>query len=275
MKKLALALICLVSVAFFASCDPEITDYAPTATVVRGAEYVSGTIDNPTIIALDDNTNYKYGFNFAANALSRQALSTVTIVMQYTMADGTTGSSEVNIDVKGKMTYDYEQYVFEQSKTMYDAFTVTATVTDAVGEEQTATIAYKVEVEDNLVAQPFKWERYNGANGTGLAEFGLKWNDNIQRAFYAIIKPLEGAKLYNITNTSTWDDIKTAADKNAFFAEQLPAFDISQFGDIVLGNTTPNFLLATVYNGQNYLIHITKTTATNRAWDYTIEGEYK
>lgn len=279
MKKLALALICLVSVAFFASCDPEVlSDYTPTATIVKGAEYVSGTIDNPTIIALDDNTNYKYGFHFAANTLSKQALSTVKIVMEYTKADGTTGSSEVNIDVKGEMSYDYEQNVFEESKTMYDAFTITATVTDVVGEEKSVAIAYKVEVEDNLVAQPFTWTRLGSNPGTGLEQFGLKWESNLKDV-HAIIQPLSGAKLYVINDLSKWEQINTELAKASFFSE-LPALSANQFSDLVLTgyldqDVTRDFLLATIYNDKNYLIRIQKTKTTTKAFEWSIMGEYK
>ena len=52
MKKLALALVCLVSVAFFASCDPEITNPEPTIAVITGENYV---YDGQTI---DVNTDY-------------------------------------------------------------------------------------------------------------------------------------------------------------------------------------------------------------------------
>lgn len=274
MKKLALALVCLVSVAFFASCDPtEILDPTPYLTVKTDPGYVSGTVDNPTIIALDDETNYKFGFHAETNASTKKGLSTLKVLKEYILANGEIGSSETTVELNGVTSYDFEDNVFE-GKAIYDAFTVRATVTDEGGQSKTVALAYKVEQVDALPVEKFKWERYNGANGTGLEKFGLEWNSNVQRAFYAVINPLSGAKLYNITNTSEWDNIVTAADKADFFSK-LPEIGIGMFKDIVIGNTTPNFVLATKYNGENYLIHITKTTATDRAWDYTIEGEYK
>ena len=40
MKKLALALVCLVSVAFFASCDPTVEHPEPTIALLTGEGYI-------------------------------------------------------------------------------------------------------------------------------------------------------------------------------------------------------------------------------------------
>ena len=63
MKKLALALVCLVSVAFFASCDPTTDQPEPSIAILSGLEYVNGTVDNPQIIPMDDNVDWKFGFH--------------------------------------------------------------------------------------------------------------------------------------------------------------------------------------------------------------------
>ena len=280
MKKLALALVCLVSVAFFASCDPTdiISDPAPKLAVITGEGYITGTVESPTTIALDDLTDYKYGFYAESNALTKKELVSLKVVLEYTKANGETGTSTVEKDLKGLTSYNYEEKVFDDAKNMYDAFTVTATLTDADNQVSTATLAYKVEVEENLVAQPFTWTRLGSNPGTGLEQFGLKWESNLKDV-HAIIKPLDDAKLYVIDNLSEWENINTELAKATFFSE-LPALSAAQFGDLVLTgylnqDAERNFLLATIYNGNNYLIRIQKTRTTTKAYEWSIMGEYK
>lgn len=283
MKKLALALVCLVSVAFFASCDPtDILDPAPTITVMKGADYISSPVENPFIITLDDNTDYKYGFHVESNAQTKKELDNLKVSLEYTYANGETGSSEKTLSFTGLgfTSYDFEEKVFE-SKVKYDAFTVRATVTDADNQVSTATIAYKIETADNLVAQPFTWTRTGTQAGTGLEQFGLKWEKNVQRGFYAKIEPLSNdVKFYNIKNLSTWDNITTETQKANLFTELLNAEPINSFVDLELsgyanGNEFDrNFLLATIYNNNYYLIRIQKTSNTTKN-TYTIKGEYK
>ena len=70
MKKLALALVCLVSVAFFASCTPE---GDPTIQVLNEEGYVqSGDV-------VDVNTDFNFGFVMASNAQTGKELTSLIL----------------------------------------------------------------------------------------------------------------------------------------------------------------------------------------------------
>ena len=62
MKKLALALMCLVSVAFFASCNKPVANPEPSIAAKTGENYV---YDGQTV---DLGQNYTLGFVAASNS---------------------------------------------------------------------------------------------------------------------------------------------------------------------------------------------------------------
>ena len=69
MKKLALALMCLVSVAFFASCTQPVENPEPSIAVVTGENYI---YDGQTI---DLGVNYNLGFRVASNSQTMKELA--------------------------------------------------------------------------------------------------------------------------------------------------------------------------------------------------------
>ena len=171
MKKLALALVCLVSVAFFASCDPTTDQPEPSIAILSGLEYVNGTVDNPQIIPMDDNVDWKFGFHVESNAVTKVELKSLKVTWDYIMEDGQLGSWEETVDLTGKTSYDYEDKVFSESKVIIFENTVRATVTDANGQVNTAALAYKIDMEDMpLDTYSFTWVRDGGGQivGTGL-----------------------------------------------------------------------------------------------------------
>ena len=258
MKKLALALVCLISVAFFASCDPE---GQPTIAVLQEEGYVaSGDV-------VDVNTEINFGFVMTSSLMTGKELASLTI----TVDDGdpeTIALTGTEYTYRGTLTYEITR------DEIIGASTITAIVTDVAGETATATILLSINnPAQDLVVTPFEWRRDAGADGTGLAEFGLQWTSNTTTN--AIIKPLEGATLYRFDNSEVWSNTKTDVEKAALFSE-LP-LSIAQFTDVSVtaASQTYDIVLGTTYNGENHLIHVTGSTANQRSWHFSITGEAK
>ena len=259
MKKLALALVCLVSVAFFASCDPTITNPEPTIAILSD----EGCLVGGEVI--DMNVVYSYGFIATSNTQTLKELSKFVVVCGSTTLCDTAISGTV-FNYKGEI-----YFTNEDSRDITPA-EIVATVTDVAGNTATATIKFDINEEIALVATPFEWRRDGGAAGTGLAEFGLQWTSNTSNN--AIIKPLDDATLYRF-ESSVWDNTNTEVEKAALFGEQL--IGIAQFNDVSVTAQSQEYdiVLGTTYNGVNHLIHVTGSTANERSWHFTITGEAK
>ena len=175
MKKLALALLCLVSVAFFASCTPEVTDPEPSIAIVTGDNYV---YDGQTIDLYHD---YMIGFHAASNSQTSKELATFSLNVK--LYEGTEESRPVydttyNLAISGS-EYTYEDGVrFELSRDLVGKAEYTATVTDVDGKSNSTTInllinqpAIPLEVSD------FEWTKI-GHNVMDLTSYGLMWHEN-------------------------------------------------------------------------------------------------
>ena len=156
-----------------------------------------------------------------------------------------------------------------------DAFEITATATDAAGKSASSTVNVTIE-EEELSETAFVWERTGSNAGTGLDVFGLQWTSNLAKAIYAVIKPMEGAKLYQL-NSSVYAAATTASQKVAAFEG---ATEIEQWKEFnVSGATTQTFdvVLGTIYNGEYHLINVTKGTYDSGSYGVhaTISGMAK
>jgi hypothetical protein len=276
MKKLALALVCLVSVAFFASCDPTTDTPEPTITVLAGADCVNGTVENPQIISNQDETNWRFGFHVESNAVTKVALASLKITYDY-VVDGETSQWSDEIDLTGLTTYDYVDYVWAQDdeKMIILENTVRATVTDADGKVSTASLAYKIDAADEpLEAQGFEWKRIGSHDGTGLEMFGLKWTQNNSKEDFAYIEPVDGARLYQF-QPEVWDETTTMFGKAELFAE-MPV-SISLFKGVSAWTSHDyDFVIGTLYEDEYYLIHITRGDVSfSGGTNVTITGEWK
>lgn len=281
MKKLALALVCLVSVAFFASCDPTNIDHPePTIALITGTDYITGTADNPQTISYSDPTNWRYGFHVESNAETKKELASLKIVATQTY-EGSTSSFDTIIDLTGKTSYDFSEYVYEQedSKEIFYEMVMNATVTDVDGQTNTASIAFKIDQPAvDLEPEAFEWVRNGGGTitGTGLAPFGLKWESNL-REIYAVIEPMPNAQLF-ILQPEDWDNIVTDLDKAAFFSELT--YGVNQFKAVSCTAPSQDYdlVIGTIYEGECYLMHIEHSTAVNNpplGTKVTITGEWK
>ena len=74
MKKLALALVCFVSVAFFASCTEPVANPEPSIAVMTGDNYI---YDGQTI---DLYQEYNLGFRVASNSQTLKELASFSLV---------------------------------------------------------------------------------------------------------------------------------------------------------------------------------------------------
>ena len=243
MKKLALALVCLVSVAFFASCNPEVTDPQPSISVLAETGYIQ---DNQVV---DLDVAYPFGFVVASNPQTNKDLAKLVVKV---------GDVEwANVDLTGLKEYTHRDTVewgYEKEIVFEDE--ITAVVTDAAGETATAVIKVSVnQPAQPLVAHTFEWYRL-GNTQTGLAEFGLKWERNIKDT-HAQIVPLDGVTLYSF-NSTDWDATTTDVEKAALFADG--AEEIIVYNKVSTSNeATYNDVIGTkMSDGTLHLIHVTR-----------------
>jgi hypothetical protein len=269
MKKLALALVCMFSVAFFASCTKTVEHPEPTIAILAGDNYIAGTVDQPMVIdASDANAiGLKYGFHVESNAETKKELASLKITWEYTYYDEgeEVYTYDTIIDLTGMTSYDYSDYLFEQDRdiiTLMDG-KITAVVTDADNQTNTAAVAFTIEMEEEpLIGHTVTWIR-KGANLQGnteeeMAAVGLQWTGTYKDPF-ATIKPLDGAQLY-VCDGDDFDDIQYWSDKNAYFtnlaaegatpAESYRNIDANE-------DSSYNDMLAVIYGEDLFLIHIT------------------
>ena len=282
MKKLALALVCFASVAFFASCNPVVDNPEPTIAIMTGENFITGTVDNPTIIDAYDETNYQYGFHVESNAQTKKELAELKVHYELIDAQGTRTYDSI-IDLTGKTAFDFQDCLYEEedTRTIVTEFNIQATVTDVDGKTNTATIAMKFDLTAQpLIARTFEWYRL-GNTITGLEEFGLWWDRNL-KATHAQIKPLDGAKLF-IFDAEDWEAIATDVDKAALFNAAIENGQaVSLYDGIntdVAGDKDYDDVIGSITaDGTMYLIHIThyfRGTFVSQGYPYTITGEAK
>ena len=267
MKKLALALVCMFSVAFFASCTKTIEHPEPTIAILAGDNYIAGTVDQPMVIDANDANavGLMYGFHVESNAETQKELASLKITWDYTYYDEgeETYTYDTIIDLTGKTSYDYSDYLFEQDRaiiTLMDG-KITAVVTDADNQTNTAAVAFTIEMdEEPLPIGLIEWVRKgnNVLSADEMAEYGLEW-DRTFKAPFATIKPLDGAIMY-VCDGDDFDDIEYWSDKNAYFTNLVAegATPAENYRNIDANeDSSYNDMLAVVYGDELFLIHIT------------------
>lgn len=270
MKKLALALVCLVSVAFFASCDPQpvVENPEPSIAVIASEGYVYDGM------ALTMNEPYPIGFICKANEETQKNLQRLVInINDVAWVDTTITGLEFTFDT---------EIMFEPSERgeVYPAV-ITAILTDEVGE--TATVEMNVTIEEadvELATTPIEWYRL-GSTITGLDEYGLIWKGNYPKDTYAKLEPKEGVTLF-IFSSKDWNETVTEADKATLFnaaVEGQHAADCYWNVNVTQGSMTYDDVIGTIMpDGTLNLIHITNSTAQSmgsQGTAVTITGEAK
>lgn len=241
MKKLALALMCLVSVAFFASCNQP--KGQPTIAVLQE----EGFVKDGDVVNLGEEVNF--GFVMATSPQSNSLLKSLIIKIDDEAPD-TIDIQGTEYTYKGVITYNLSRDEIVGNST------IIATVYDAVGEFATTSI--KLSINQPAVAlepKDFSWVRQGSSDATGLAEYGLEWTGNGKEVF-AIIKPVAGAEMYLIL-PEDWAAVKTDVDKAAFFSDGVYSV-ISDFRGVSAWNSKDyDYVIGTRYNGEYHMIHIT------------------
>ena len=131
---------------------------------------------------------------------------------------------------------------------------ITAVVTDAAGQIETATINLSInEPEQPLLVSTFEWVRHGADAVTGgIENVGLKWTKNLKDV-NAVIEPLDGVVFYAFNNPGIWDEVETEADKVAAFSlENIENYDyITDFrGVSAFATKDYDYVLGTYYNGK-------------------------
>lgn len=244
MKKLALALMCLVSVAFFASCDKPVENPEPSIAILQE----EGFVQNNDVVDLLTEVNF--GFVVSSNATTQKTLQSLVVSI-----DGIEWANLTDT-LNGLTTFTYRDVVkYEPERdSIVGASVITATVTDVDGKVNTATINLKLNLaEEPLTVVDVDFYRL-GNTQTGLAEYGLYWDQNAKAPF-AQIKPVAGAFLY-IFDSSVWDEVTVPSQKIAKFSDG--ATTAAMYNNVdVNANGTYNDVIGTYYNGEYHLINIT------------------
>jgi hypothetical protein len=281
MKKLALALMCLVSVAFFASCTKPVENPEPAIALMTGENFV---YDGQTI---DLYADYNIGFRAASNSQTMKELASFTLVGKIFDVDDTEIYTEDTTFTISGTEYVYQEVLNFGTRDLVGKVTFVATVTDVDGKSNDLTINLNInQPAQPLFARPIEWIRsgqnVESATETDLASMGLRWTGSY-RDIMATIRPLENADvtLY-LCPGDDYDEITTDVEKAAYFAnlsENPDAQAIDKYRNISAEQShNYNDLLAVVYNGGSYLIHITHAKIDNlgsAGTKITITGETK
>lgn len=265
MKKLAMALMCLVSFAFFASCNPE---GAPTIQVLSE----DGFVQNGDIVNLGEEVNFGFVMSSAIETSSPLASLVIKIDDNDPDTIALTGSSYT---YKRTLVYGLEKDEIVGSST------IIATVYDAVGQYATASLTFSLnQAAQELVVRDFEWYRL-GNTITGLDEFGLEWDGNHPKDNYARLVPQEGVSLY-IFKPADWEDVTTDIEKAAFFNTAIETMDTEEYYwevNVTQMDMTYDDVIGTILpDGTRHLIHITSSHSAYEAplgTATTIYGEAK
>ncbi len=281
MKKLALALVCFASVAFFASCKQEITNPEPAISVITD----EGFVKNGDVV--DVEQTIVYGFQMASNSQTKKELKQLSVATYFINLEGVEELQEEEIvSLAGKTEYRYVDTVYYEVTTreVMGSIKTVATVTDVDGKINTATLTLNLnEPAEPLEEADFTWFRQGTNDAIGLDEFGLEWTGNGKEAF-AIIKPVEGATLYGFgVGSDVWNEVTTDVEKVAAFTEGLHSVMDEFRGVSAWSDKDYDFVIGTLYEGEYHLIHIThgdvETITNNQGQtirtDVTITGKAK
>ena len=275
MKKLALALVCFASVAFFASCQQEITDPEPTISVINDEGFVK------TGDVVDVEQAFVYGFQMASNSQTKKELKQLSLSTTFIDLEGNESTPEEEIiSLAGKTEYRFVDTVaYEVTRDVMGTIKTVATGTDVDGKVNTATLTLSLnEPAEPLETKDFTWFRHGGNPGEGLEEFGLEWTGNGKEVF-AILKPVEGATLYGFgVGSDVWNEVTTDVEKVAAFTEGLHTV-MDDFRGVSAWYTKDyDYVIGTLYKGEYHLIHITHGQVDNNGsagTDITITGKAK
>lgn len=260
----------------------------PSIAVIVADNFITGTIENPTIIDYnDENTiNLKYGFHVESSAESMKELASLRITMDLITYDNGAyhDTFENIIDLTGMTSYDFSDYLFEQRKsnTLMDG-TITAVVTDVANQADTAVIAFTIIMDEApLISRTIEWIRKGsiliGNTEEEMAALGLEWIGSYKEVF-ATIKPLNDDVVMYLCDGDDYYDIDTMNDKYAYFVNLAEtSVPIEKYRNITIQNSADYNDMLAVINGEEYfLIRINHADIETGSYgtQVTITGETK
>ena len=256
MKKLALALVCLVSVAFFASCTEPVANPEPSIAVMTGENYI---FDGQTIDIYQD---YNLGFRAASNSQTQKELASFRLETK--LYNGTTEDVRPEVIGDTTMTISGSEFVYEETvrfelakSGIIGKVEYVATVYDKDNKMNTKTVTVNLnQPEDPLTVVDFEWYRL-GNEQTGLAEYGLVWDQNAKSPF-AQIKPMDGVILYKF-DSSVWDEVTLPSQKIAKFSDGAVTTSVYNNVDVNASGLYDDVIGTRTTDGKYHLIHVTSS----------------
>ena len=250
MKRFALALLCIVSVAFFASCskDNKVENPEPSISILAQEGYVA---DGDTV---NVGQTVRFGFTMASNAETQKELKSLIVTAN--------GTEWANKELTGTSFNYTDSIVYEITfdREIIGLDAITAIVTDVDGKIATASINLVINVV-NLTPVDITWVRKGGdcQSTDEMAQYGLKWES--RDAFHANIRPLnDNCKLYVLyENAETFNGITTEIQKALLFSSLTemaqPVEEYRNISVAVPGDKTYNDVLAVIdAEGNQHLI---------------------
>ena len=249
MKNFKIVMILVAAVAMFCSCG---NPGAPTVALTDANSLTETTFDlaNPSLPVI---------LGFATS--DEKGLKDIKITRTTFDADGKVLGEPVPFpvaaaDYEGMTDFNREVVdtllkaeVENAAKVVYEAV-----VTNKKDGQASATYTVNV-VAPSFTEGNLRWYRL-GNTKEGLAEVGLNW-ENQNKDILANIKPVAGAKLYILEaadyNVTSIDALNAKLTTEATVYRAISATQNGTYDDVI----------ATVYNGKTYLMHITKSTATS------------
>jgi hypothetical protein len=263
MKKLALALMCLVSVAFFASCTKTIDNPEPTIAVMTGENFV---YDGQTI---DVNTDYLVGFRAASNSQTMKELATFKVSESLYEMDGTVVESGDTTFAIGGTEYVYQDTLrFDYNRELVGRATISVAVTDVDGKTNSYTLSVNInQPAIDLVVEPITWVK-TGHNVQDLSAYGLVWKETNYKSPFTHILPAEGSTLYLVENgDQDFANIVTDVDLNNYFSQLAetgrPIDDYNKVDCNPANRDYHDLLIVKEANGKLHAINITHAEVTN------------
>ncbi|MBR5650809.1 MAG: hypothetical protein IKW93_01125 [Bacteroidales bacterium] len=266
MKKLSSLLLVAAAALFaFTSCnqDPLVTivPNEPTLTYTIGeSNTMTGTITAQYDVILSETFTLEF----------TEAIETLGNVTSYDFK--TVAYTEAEGITSDLYKIDFDDYKWLTASVARLIKSVKITV---AGKEYGSTFVEipVTVVDESLAKSTFTWERTGGQQGTGLAQFGLEWKQNV-KDINCVITPMTGVKLVDLTGTYNFNDFTTYTEvKNAI----NNATGIEEYKKIsATSSKTYNEVIGTYYNGVYYLLNITKGTveSLDAGTHITITGDY-
>ncbi len=249
MKKLSsLLLVAAAAVFGFTSCNQD-----PLVTIVPNENPLTYTIGESNTMTGTITAQYDVILSETFTLEFKEAIETLGNVTSYNFKTVTYTEAE-NID-SDLYKIDFDDYKWLTASVARQIKSVKITV---AGKEYGSTfVEIPVElVDESLAKSTFTWERTGSHQGTGLAQFGLEWKQNV-KDINCVITPIPdaGVKLVDLgtgtfNNFTTYTEVKNAINNATGIEEykKISATSSKEYDEVI----------GTYYNGVYYLLNITK-----------------